>query len=91
MFMGWDLMGTGVTDWVTTSPYNHHNWGHNRWGQLARDRTPKGVYLKPERISYFDDKDVQQISCGYHHSLALTSNGQVYGWGLNTEGQILMK
>ncbi|CAG2171161.1 unnamed protein product [Oppiella nova] len=68
---------------------NHiFSWGPNMWGQLGRDVTPEGVYLKPERISYFDDKNVQQISCGSHHSLALTSNGQVYGWGRNIEGQI---
>ncbi|CAG2166747.1 unnamed protein product [Oppiella nova] len=82
-----------VLVWVTTSPYNHHNgsnfvlamngenhiysWGDNSDGQLGRDVTLFGVYLKAERISYFDDKDVQQISCGSHHSLALTSNGQL--------------
>ncbi|CAG2170470.1 unnamed protein product [Oppiella nova] len=58
------------------------------FGQLGRDVTPKVDYLKPERISYFDDKDVQQINCGEHHSLALTSNGQVYGWGRNDVGQL---
>ncbi|CAG2168288.1 unnamed protein product [Oppiella nova] len=84
------------TDWILD--YLNHNilfvttddmvWGHNMWGQLGRDVTPKGAYLKAERISYFDEKDVQQISCGFQHSLALTSNGQVYGWGRNIKGQI---
>ncbi|CAG2174599.1 unnamed protein product [Oppiella nova] len=77
-----------VLDWITTSPYNHHNWGYNIWGQLGRGVTPEEDYSKPKRISYFDDKDVQQISCGFQHSLALTSSGQVYGWGRNWEGQI---
>ncbi|CAG2171498.1 unnamed protein product [Oppiella nova] len=68
---------------------NHvYGWGYNIYGQLGRHWTPFGVYSKPERISYFDDKDVQQISCGSHHSLALTSSGQVYGWGCNSSGQI---
>ncbi|CAG2164457.1 unnamed protein product [Oppiella nova] len=68
---------------------NHiYSWGHNIWGQLGRDVTPFGVYLKAERISYFDDKDVQKISCGSDHSLALTSNGKVYGWGLNIKEQL---
>ncbi|CAG2163265.1 unnamed protein product, partial [Oppiella nova] len=72
---------------------NHiYGWGDNRWGQLGRDvtkfNTRVAVYSKPERISYFDDKDVQQISCGSHHSLALTSSGQVYGWGRHRGGEV---
>ncbi|CAG2172515.1 unnamed protein product [Oppiella nova] len=68
---------------------NHvYSWGPNRWGQLGRNETPEDVYSKAERISFFDDKDVRQISCGSRHSLALTSSGQVYGWGCNSWGQI---
>ncbi|CAG2165919.1 unnamed protein product [Oppiella nova] len=66
-----------------------YSWGHNMWGQLGRDLSPKGIYVKPEKITYFDDKDIREISCGYFHSLALTSSGQVYGWGCNREGQII--
>jgi len=29
-------------------------------------------------------KNIKQVVCGYHHTLVLTSEGQVYGWGKNT-------
>ncbi|CAG2170189.1 unnamed protein product [Oppiella nova] len=81
-FIGYDFV-------LAMNSVNHmYSWGHNMWGQLGRDVTPEKDYLKAERISYFDDKDFQQISCGSHHSLALTSDGQVYGWGCNREGQV---
>ena len=30
----------------------------------------------------------KQVATGYHHSLALTSTGQVYAWGDNGSGQL---
>jgi alpha-tubulin suppressor-like RCC1 family protein len=34
-------------------------------------------------------KNIKQIVCGYHHTLIVTVEGHVYGWGKNTEKQIL--
>ncbi|CAG2163403.1 unnamed protein product, partial [Oppiella nova] len=68
---------------------NHvFSWGHNNRGQLGREMTEFGDYLKPRNISYMNDKNIQHIYCGTQHSLALTTDGQVYGWGDNRWGQI---
>ena len=32
---------------------------------------------------------IKIVCCGTHHSLFVTSEGQVYGWGKNTENQIV--
>lgn len=33
-------------------------------------------------------KNVVQVACGQHHTLAMTEDGQVYGWGDNRRGQL---
>ncbi|CAG2171901.1 unnamed protein product, partial [Oppiella nova] len=81
---------TGFDFVLAMDTVNHiYSLGHNIWGQLGRDVTPEGVYLKPERISNFDDKDIQQISCGSHHSLALTSSGRLEVIGSGGFGTVL--
>jgi alpha-tubulin suppressor-like RCC1 family protein len=30
----------------------------------------------------------EKASCGYHHSICATSDGILYGWGCNEQGQI---
>ena len=37
----------------------------------------------PDDVKFFDDKNIIDISCGRSHSLALSSEGIVYGWGRN--------
>jgi len=53
-----------------------YSLGQNSRGQLARDVPESGVYLKPEIISYFTYKNIQQIIVVIKHSLALTSDGR---------------
>ncbi|XP_054154150.1 uncharacterized protein LOC128952739 [Oppia nitens] len=60
-------------------------WGRNNWKQLGRHISDK--YSKPEIITFLSDKCIIDITCGSHHSLALTSDGTVYGWGLSRYGQ----
>ncbi|CAG2162909.1 unnamed protein product [Oppiella nova] len=63
---------------------NLYGWGLNERGQLAI--WPGKQYLKPNPIKFFDNKHVTQLSCGHYHTLALLSDGRVYGWGDNIQG-----
>ena len=31
---------------------------------------------------------VKQVSCGYHHTAAVTMEGLCFAWGLNSHGQL---
>ncbi|KAL4458425.1 hypothetical protein ABPG75_013290 [Micractinium tetrahymenae] len=45
---------------------------------------PPGIYLLPVPFKVA----VAQVAAGEHHSLALSTSGDVYAWGSNAEGQL---
>ena len=61
-------------------------WGINWYGVLGNGRRDE-TFNKPEVNEYLIDKHIIQISCGESHSLVLTNEGEVYGWGDNSSGQ----
>ena len=63
------------------------SWGWNEHGQLALG-FKSAKRLKPNKIDFFTDKNIIQISCGTAYYLALSSNGTVFEWGLNYEGLV---
>ena len=61
-------------------------WGRNHKSQLGRANVPH--FSTPIRIAIPTERNIIQIACGYDHCLALTANGEVYGWGDNLFGQV---
>ena len=64
-------------------------WGNNEFGQLGDGTgfhrlTPVAVVMSGALAG----KTVSAIAAGYHHSLALTSDGLVFAWGENFRGQL---
>ena len=61
-------------------------WGLNDNGQLGvgddNERNTPTVMEMPENVFF------KQISCGYNHSLLLTTEGHIYSCGLNNCGQL---
>ncbi|XP_035715246.1 ultraviolet-B receptor UVR8 [Folsomia candida] len=62
-----------------------YSWGANDKGQLGEgskienNPTPKRILLVAK---------VTKISCGKHHTLAMTERGEIYAWGSNHHGQL---
>ena len=81
-FIGWSFI-LGLNSYKQV-----YGWGNNEQGQLGRESTGKnGQVFKPEIIC-FPYESVIQLSCGSAHSLALTYEGNLFGWGSNENGQI---
>ena len=60
-------------------------WGNDSHGQLGDGKT-SGNSLVP--IEIMSDKNFKKISAGYEYSLAIDSEGYIWGWGNNGSGQI---
>jgi alpha-tubulin suppressor-like RCC1 family protein len=59
-------------------------WGNNTTGQLGLgDTTQRTV---PTEI--INNKNWSSVSTGGNHTLAITSNGELWAWGDNTYGQV---
>lgn len=60
-----------------------YSWGLNNFGQAGNpDEAGDGAVIqKPTHAEFFDDKNIVQIACGNHHSLALTADGDIYAFG----------
>ncbi|KAJ3088184.1 hypothetical protein HK102_009358 [Quaeritorhiza haematococci] len=63
-------------------------FGSNNWGQLGVG--DEEVRRQPALVRFFTERGLKlsQISGGNHHTLFLTTNGEVYACGRNDEGQL---
>lgn len=62
------------------------SWGENTCGQLGLGQKSKPTY-KPQVLSSIPSQ-VQNVSAGWAHSVAVGGDGRVYSWGLNSHGQL---
>ena len=90
----------GSSSWSAISAgYNHslgittnllYSWGDNSFWELGLGST--GVLTpnspSPVLVSGPTNASWSAIAAGYSASLGITTTGQMYGWGLNTSGQL---
>ena len=60
-------------------------WGKNNYGQLGVGNTQN--YDEPQMLDKIEETIVE-IAAGNSHVIALTEDGNIYGWGLNSSGQV---
>lgn len=64
---------------------NVYSWGNGGNGRLGHgdnhDRAEACI------VDALCDEEIIKVQCGASHSLALTSSGQMYSWGKNSQGQ----
>ena len=62
------------------------NWGYGVWGRLGHG--DQQDQLLPKKVEVFAGQRVVAVSAGERHSLALTADGAVWGWGAGGNGQL---
>ncbi|CAB1451658.1 unnamed protein product [Pleuronectes platessa] len=79
--------GTGPHVAIATADGEVFAWGHNGYSQLGNGTTNHG--LTPALVSTnLLSKRVTEVACGSHHTIARTTDGEVYAWGYNNSGQV---
>ena len=63
-------------------------WGRNFNGQLGNGMTDSVAHPFPEQMAAFGNATVVAVQTPDWHSLALESDGTLWGWGSNPHGQL---
>ncbi|KAJ7957057.1 ultraviolet-B receptor UVR8-like [Quillaja saponaria] len=63
-----------------------YTYGWSKYGQLGHGDFQDS--LVPHKLESLIDCFISQISGGWRHTMALTSDGKLYGWGWNKFGQV---
>ena len=63
-----------------------YSFGNGKFGQLGLGNFEDS--LQPSVIEGLKGKRIVSVSCGEHHSLAISELGNLYCWGRGKEGQL---
>lgn len=63
-----------------------YSYGWSKYGQLGHGDFED--HLIPHKLEALSGSFVTEISGGWRHTMAITSDGKLYGWGWNKFGQI---
>ncbi len=79
------IAGGGASSYAVKSDGTVWAWGYNQYGQLGSGYSG-GYRPPPQAVPGLSG--VKIVAGGTYHVLALTSNGNVYAWGNNSNGQL---
>jgi len=72
-----------------TQIHDLYSWGRGFEGQLGLSSTTHiEIAAKPTFVTYFNRLKVKNIAAGSYYSLAITNDGELYGWGEARLGQL---
>jgi len=86
----------GLHTVVLTKDGETYSWGSTEGGQLGlppafvADMTQgEGVPITtPHKIPKLEGLHISQVACGEAHSIAMTKDGRLFGWGMSNYGQL---
>ena len=65
-----------------------YTFGSNQNGKLGLGERGLNKPKVPALVEALAKVYIKDVSCGHEHTAALSENGHVYTWGLNTQGAL---
>ncbi|GFS09040.1 HECT and RLD domain-containing E3 ubiquitin protein ligase family member 1 [Elysia marginata] len=63
-----------------------YTWGQDR--MIGQGETQCVSHCKPEQVMPLAGHIIEDVTAGAEHTMVLAVTGQVWGWGINTDGQL---
>ena len=63
-------------------------WGRGEYGRLGLGDKGGSSRLRPCRVKAMEGHRVIQASCGGTHTMVLTAEGRIFGWGRGSFGRL---
>lgn len=78
----------GLDEDDTLTPVNNAAAPLRKSPNKSPKQAKSGNQFRPVPISALQHVTVTQVTCGWNHSMALTSAGEVYAWGNGSDGKL---
>lgn len=89
----------GGNDWKTVACGSYHTiaiknngtlwtWGYNFYGQLGNNTSGTANVGSPI-TTVSGGTDWKSVGCGHHSSYGIKTDGRLWSWGYNSEGQLM--
>ncbi len=83
------LVGSESFSLALTTDGGLYTWGFNGQGQLGNGtNTSSDIPVAVDMTGVLNGKTILAIAAGNYHGMALASDGTVYTWGHNAEGEL---
>lgn len=82
------FIAVGKSHVIAVARGKAYSWGVNEWGKLGLSNKPIGVYINYPNLIEKVGENVKMASVSDTHSLVLTHNGEIYGFGQNMYGKL---
>ncbi|CAG5123144.1 unnamed protein product, partial [Candidula unifasciata] len=81
-----DAVACGNEHTLALTQQGVYGWGGSKYGQVGVGT--RHIYRRPMLLETLQSETVVAVECGHYHSLALTTDNQVYSWGWGVHGQL---
>ncbi|KAL3132366.1 hypothetical protein ABBQ32_008942 [Trebouxia sp. C0010 RCD-2024] len=83
-----DIAAAGWHSLAITTSGEVYVWGRGEYGRLGLGDKGGSSRLRPCKVKAIEGHRVVQASCGGTHTMVLTAEGRIFGWGRGSFGRL---